>query len=146
MVKRGRVNAEIATNLVPMLLGVVLVLVGAINGSRRNLLIGVALACTGIAAIIGPRLLPPMPGLSAERLGARRAAVTLLPNGIIFLALGVLLIVATPERERGGVTTIILLFAFVMGVFSTLSGLGAVVRAHRPDDPPPAKDAHQERA
>jgi len=96
--------------------------------------IGVALAGTSIVGIAGPRLLPPPPGLSAERARARRAAAIILPNGIIYLALGILLRTAIPASERGGSTLLIALFAILIGILSILSGLGAVVRARRPDD------------
>ncbi len=131
-------------NLLPVILGVVVLGFGLSNGTRRNLLIGVALIGTGIVGIVGSRLAPPAPGMSAERIRARRAAAIILPNGIIYLALGILLRTAIPASERGGTTGLISLFAIVMGVLSILSGLGALARARRSDDvPSPLPDAHR---
>ena len=132
-----RRGAEITMSLVPMALGAFLAIAGAIGGSRRDTIIGVALISTGLVGLVAPRLVPPPSGLSRERLRARRSAAILLPNGIIYLTLGILLRIALPASERGGTTTLIAIFAFVTGVFSLLSGLGALVRARRPDDLPP---------
>jgi hypothetical protein len=137
-------------NLLPLFLGVVLLVFGIASGSWRNVLIGVALACTVVVGFVGPRLVPPASGLSAERVRARRAAAIILPNGVIYLALGILLRTALPASERGGSTLPIAVFAIVMGILSILSGLGAVVRARRPDDAPlpapnvrPAEDGNR---
>jgi len=100
-------------------------------------LIGVALVGTGFVGLVGPRLAPPSAGLSDERARARRAATIILPNGIIYLALGILLRTALPASERGGTTALIALFAIAMGILSILSGLGALARARRPDDASP---------
>jgi len=144
MVQQRRGGAEMMINLLPVFLGVVLLVFSIGSGSPRNVLIGVALVGTGLVGLVGPRLAPPPPGLSAERARARRAATIILPNGIIYLALGILLRTAIPASERGGTTGLISLFAIVMGVLSILSGLGALARARRPDDaPPPAPDAHR---
>lgn len=129
-----RRGAERMANLLPLFLGVVLLVFGVASGSWRNVVIGIALACTVAVGFIGPRLVPPAPGLSAERVRARRAAAIILPNGIIYLALGILLRTAIPRSERGGSTLPITIFAIAMGILSILSGLGAVVRARRPDD------------
>ena len=134
MVQRRRSGAEMMANLLPLFLGVVLLVFGIASGSWRNVLIGVALACTVAVGFVGPRLVPPASGISAERVRARSAAAIILPNGIIYLALGILLRTAIPASERGGSTLPITIFAIVMGVLSILSGLGAVVRARRPDD------------
>ncbi|MGI8856726.1 MAG: hypothetical protein ACR2JW_13335 [Thermomicrobiales bacterium] len=130
-----RRGAEITTSLVPMALGAFLAIAGAIGGSRHDSIIGVALIATGIVGLVAPRLAPP-PSLSRERLRARRTAAVILPNGIIYLLLAILLRTAIPASERGGTTSLIAIFAFVMGVFSLLSGLGALARARRPDDVP----------
>jgi hypothetical protein len=132
----GRGGAETMTSLLPVALGAFLAIAGAIGGSRRDSIIGVALIGTGIVGLVAPRLVPPPPGLSRERSRARRTAVVILPNGIIYLALGILLRVALPASERGGTTALIAVFALGMGIFSLLSGLGALVRARRPDDTP----------
>lgn len=129
-----RRGAERMANLLPLFLGVVLLVFGVASGSWRNVVIGVALACTVAVGFIGPRLVPPAPSLSAERVRARRAAAIILPNGIIYLALGILLRTAIPRSERGGSTLPITIFAIAMGILSILSGLGAVVRARRLDD------------
>jgi hypothetical protein len=134
VMERRRGGAEGMANLLPLFLGVVLLVFGIASGSWRNVLIGVALACTVAVGFVGPRLVPPVPGLSVERTRARRAAAIILPNGIIYLALGILLRTAIPVSERGGSTLPIVVFAIGMGVLSILSGLGAVVRARRPDD------------
>ncbi len=136
--QRRRGGAEIMANLLPLFLGVVLLIFGVASGSWRNVLIGIALACTVVVGFIGPRLVPPAPGISVERERARRAAAIILPNGIIYLTLGVLLRTAIPASERGGSTLPIIIFAVVMGILSILSGLGAAVRARRPDDAPAA--------
>ncbi|GEM_PF-6272643 len=136
--QQQRGNAEIVTNFLPIILGGVLLAFGIASGTRRNLLIGVALAATGVIGIVGPRLLPPAPALSAERLRARRAAAIILPNGIIYLALGILLRTAIPASERGGSILFITIFAVVIGLLSILSGLGAIARTRRPDDVPAA--------
>lgn len=142
--QRGRGGAESMTNLLPLILGAALLAFGIANGARRNVVIGVALAGTSIVGIAGPRLLPPAPGLSDERARARRAAAIILPNGVIYLALGILLRTAIPASERSGSTPLIALFAVAVGLLSTLSGLGAVVRARRPDDlPTAASDARR---
>lgn len=133
--KRAR-GTEVMVSLLPIVLGAALVVAGAVNGSRRNLLIGVALACTGIVGLVAPHLVPPAPGLGPERERARRAAAVILPTGIIYLALGLLLIIAIPASERGGATLLIIIFSLGMGVLNSLSGLGAIVRARRPDDVP----------
>ncbi len=144
LVQRRRGGAEMMTNLLPVFLGVALLVFSIASGSLRNVLIGFALVGTGLVGTVGPRLAPPAPGLSAERARARRAAAIILPNGIIYLALGILLRTALPASERGGTTALIALFAIVMGVLSILSGLGALVRARRPNDAPsPAPDAHR---
>jgi hypothetical protein len=132
----GRGGAETMTSLLPVALGAFLAIAGAIGGSRRDSIIGVALIGTGIVGLVAPRLVPLPPGLSRERSRARRTAVVILPNGIIYLALGILLRVALPASERGGTTALIAVFALGMGIFSLLSGLGALVRARRPDDTP----------
>ncbi len=124
-------------NLLPLLLGVVLLAFGVASGSWRNVLIGIALAGTVLVGFVGPRLVPPVPGLSDERARARRAAAIILPSGIIYLALGILLRTAIPASERGDSTLPIAIFAVVMGVLSILSGLGALVRGRRPDDASP---------
>lgn len=142
--QRRRGGAEMMINLLPVFLGVVLLVFSIASGSLRNVLIGVALVGTGLVGLVVPRLAPPPPGLSAERARARRAATIILPNGIIYLALGILLRTAIPASERGGTTGLISLFAIVMGVLSILSGLGALARARRSDDAPsPAPDAHR---
>lgn len=139
------------TNLLLLFLGAVLLVFGIVSGSWRNILIGVALAGTVVVGFVGPRLAPPAPGIGAERARARRAAAIILPSGIIYLALGILLRAAIPAAERGGSTVLIAIFAIVMGILSILSGLGALVRARRPDDAPAAPpgahradDAHRE--
>jgi hypothetical protein len=137
-VVRWRRGAETMTNLLPLFLGAVLLVFGIASGSRRNILIGVALIGTVLVGFVGPRLAPPAPGISAERARARRAAAIILPSGIIYLALGILLRTAIPAAERGGTTVLIAIFAVVMGVLSILSGLGALVRARRPDETPAA--------
>lgn len=137
--RRGRGGAEITVSLLPMLFGAVLAIAGVARGSRRNVLIGVALACTGVVGVVAPRLVPPRAGLSPERARARRAAAVILPNGIIYLALGLLLRAAIPTSERGGTTPLIAIFAIGMGVLSLLSGLGALARARRADDAPPRR-------
>jgi len=134
---RARARSEVVTSLFPVALGLVLIGFGVANGSRRNLLIGVALACTGLVGVVAPRLLPPPTGIGTERARARRVAAMMLPNGLIYVALGVLLRTSVPESERGGNTTAITVFAFVIGALSILSGLGALARARRPDDVPP---------
>ncbi|MCA1724500.1 MAG: hypothetical protein LC748_09695 [Thermomicrobia bacterium] len=144
MVQRPN-RAETMMNLLPVILGVVALGFGLSNGTRRNVLIGVALIGTGFVGIVGPRLAPPAPCMSAERIRARRAAAIILPNGIIYLALGILLRIAVPARERGGSTIPITLFALVMGVLSILSGLGALVRARRSDDAPDSVPGHEHR-
>ena len=136
--QRQRGGAQTMTNLLPLFLGVVLLAFGVASGSWRNVLIGVALAGTVVVGYVGPRLAPPAPGISVEQARARRAAAIILPSGIIYLALGVLLRTAIPASERGGSTLPIAIFAVVMGVLSILSGLGALVRARRPDDAPTA--------
>jgi len=138
MVQQRRGDAKIMGNLLPLFLGVALLAFGIASGSWRNVLIGIALACTVIIGFVGPRLVPPAPGISVERERARRAAAIILPNGIIYLALGILLPTAIPASERGGSTLPIIIFAIVMGILSILSGLGAAVRARRPDDAPAA--------
>ncbi|MGI8688909.1 MAG: hypothetical protein ACR2M3_10050 [Thermomicrobiales bacterium] len=138
MVQRRRGGAENMANLLPLFLGIVLLVFGIASGSWRNVLIGIALACTVVVGFVGPRLVPPVPGISAERERARRAAAIILPNGIIYLALGILLRTAIPVSERGGSTLPIIIFAIAMGVLSILSGLGAAVRARRPDGTPAA--------
>jgi len=143
-VQRRRGGAEIMANLLPLFLGVVLLIFGVASGSWRNVLIGIALACTVVVGFVGPRLVPPAPGISVERERARRAAAIILPNGIIYLTLGVLLRTAIPASERGGSTLPIIIFAVVMGILSILSGLGAAVRARRADDVSAAvPDAHR---
>jgi len=143
-VQRRRGGAEIMANLLPLFLGVVLLIFGVASGSWRNVLIGIALACTVVVGFVGPRLVPPAPGISVERERARRAAAIILPNGIIYLTLGVLLRTAIPASERGGSTLPIIIFAVVMGILSILSGLGAAVRARRADDVSAAvSDAHR---
>ncbi len=132
--QRRRGGAETMANLLPLFLGGVLLVFGIASGSWRNVLIGIALACTVVVGFVGPRLVPPAPGDSAEQARARRAAAIILPNGIIYLALGLLLRTAIPVSERGGSTLPITIFAVVVGVLSILSGLGAVVRARRPDN------------
>lgn len=134
MVQRRRGGTEGMANLLPLFLGAILLVFGIASGSWRNVVIGVALACTVAVGFVGPRLVPPVPGLSTERMRARRAAAIILPNGIIYLALGILLRTAIPRSERGGSTLPITIFAIAMGILSILSGLGAVVRARRPDD------------
>ena len=134
MVQRRRGGMEIMANLLPLFLGGVLLAFGIASGSWRNVLIGIALACTVVVGFVGPRLIPPAPGIGAERERARRAAAIILPNGIIYLTLGILLRTAIPASERGGSTLPIIIFAIVMGILSILSGLGASVRARRPDD------------
>ncbi len=142
--QRRRGGAEIMANLLPLFLGVVLLIFGVASGSWRNVLIGIALACTVVVGFVGPRLVPPAPGISVERERARRAAAIILPNGIIYLTLGVLLRTAIPASERGGSTLPIIIFAVVMGILSILSGLGAAVRARRADDVSAAvPDAHR---
>ncbi len=142
--QRRRGGAEMMILLLPVFLGVVLLIFSIASGSLRNVLIGVALVGTGVVGIIGPRLAPPPPGLSAERLRARRAATIILPNGVIYLLLGILLRTVIPASERGGTATVIAVFAVIMGILSILSGLGAVVRVRRSDDPPsPLPDALQ---
>ncbi len=142
--QQRRGGAEMMINLLPVFLGVVLLIFSIGSGSPRNVLIGVALVGTGLVGLVGPRLAPPPPGLSAERARARRAATIILPNGIIYLALGILLRTAIPPSERGGTTGLISLFAIVMGVLSILSGLGALARARRSDDVlSPLPDAHR---
>ncbi len=138
MVQQRRGGAEILANLLPLFLGGVLLVFGIANGSWRNVLIGIALVCTVVVGFVGPRLVSPAPGISAERQRARRAAAIILPNGIIYLALGILLRTAIPASERGGSTFPIMIFAIVMGILTILSGLGAAVRARRPDDAPAA--------
>jgi len=135
-VQQRRGGAKIMGNLLPLVLGVVLLAFGIASGSWRNVLIGIALACTVAVGFVGPRLVSPAPGISAERERARRAAAIILPNGIIYLALGILLRTAIPASERGGSKLPIIIFAIVMGVLSILSGLGAAARARRPDDLP----------
>lgn len=138
-----RRGTETMINLLPLFLGMVLLVFGIASGSWRNVLIGMALACTVVVGFAGPRLVPPASGISAEQVRARRAAAIILPNGIIYLALGILLHTAIPASERGGSTLPITIFAVVMGVLSILSGLGAVVRARRPDDVSlPAPNVH----
>ncbi len=132
--RRG--GAEKMMNLLPLFLGVVLLAFGIASGSWRTVLIGIALACTVVVGFVGPRLVSPAPGISLERQRARRAAAIIMPNGIIYLALGILLRTAIPASERGGATLPITIFAVVMGVLSILSGLGAAVRARRSDDTP----------
>ncbi len=142
--QRRRGGAEIMVNLLPLFLGVVLLIFGVASGSWRNVLIGIALACTVVVGFVGPRLVPPAPGISVERERARRAVAIILPNGIIYLTLGVLLRTAIPASERGGSTLPIIIFAVAMGILSILSGLGAAVRARRADDVPAAvPDAHR---
>jgi hypothetical protein len=136
MARQGRARFEVVTGLFPVVLGLALVGFGIANGSRRNLLIGVALACTGLVGMVTLRLLPPPTGISAEQARARRVAAMMLPNGIIYAALGVLLRTSVLASERGGNTTAITAFAFVIGALSILSGLGALARARRPDDIP----------
>ncbi len=131
--QRQRGGAQTMMNLLPLFLGVVLLAFGIASGSWRNVLIGVALAGTVLVGFVGPRLVPAAPGISAERARARRAAAIILPSGAIYLALGILLRTAIPASERGGSTLPIAIFAVVMGVLSILSGLGALVRARRPD-------------
>lgn len=134
MVQRRRVGAETMMNLLPLFLGMVLLAFGVASGSWRNVLIGVALVGTVLVGFAGPRLFPPAPSTSTERARARRAASIILPSGIIYLTLGILLRTVIPASERGGSTLPIAIFAIVMGVLSILSGLGALVRARRPDD------------
>jgi hypothetical protein len=122
------------TSVIPLVFGAFLVVAGLIGGSRRDTIIGVALVGTGLVGLVGPRLVPPPPGLSRERLRARRTAVVILPNGIIYVALGILLYTALPAAGRDGATLLIIIFALGMGTLSILSGLGALVRARRPDD------------
>lgn len=140
--KRGWGGAEVMTNLVPVLFGAVLGIAGAANGSRRNVLIGGALVATGIVGLVAPRLVPRPPGYSPERARARRAAAVMLPNGTIYLALGILLRIAVPASERGGTTILITVFAVGVGILSILSGLGALVRARRTDDLPVRAPTH----
>ena len=135
--QRGRGGVEMMASLVPVVFGAALAIVGAVDGSRRNVLVGVALVCTGVVGLIAPRLVPPPPGLGRERLRARRTAAVILPNGVIYIVLGILLRTVIPASERGGTTTLIALFAVVMGLLSILSGLGALARARRPDDGSP---------
>ncbi len=136
---RAGERTAVMTNLLPVILGAGLIAVGVANDSRRDLLIGVALAGTGIVGLVGPRIVPPAFGISAERARAQRAAAIMLPNGIIYLVLALLLQIAIPATERGGSTLLITLFAFIMGILGILSGLGATVRARRPDGLPPAQ-------
>ena len=144
LVQRRHGGAEMMTNLLPVFLGVVLLVFSIASGSLRNVLIGVALVGTGVVGFVGPCLAPSPAGLSAERVRARRAAAIILPNGLIYLALGILLRTAIPASERGGTTALIALFAIVMGILSILSGFGALARARRPDDaPPPVPDAQR---
>jgi hypothetical protein len=133
--QQGRGGAAIMTSLLPMALGAFLAIAGVIGGSRRDIIIGLALVATGLVGLVAPRLAPP-PGLSREQLRARRTAVVILPNGIIYVALGVLLIVVLPASERDGPTLLIIIFALGMGTLSILSGLGALARARRPDGTP----------
>lgn len=132
----GRDKAAIITNLLPLALGAFLAISALTDGSRRDLIIGVALVMTGIVGLVAPQLMPPPPGLSMERLRARRTAAVVLPNGVIYLALGILLIVVVPAAERGGTTLLITIFALAIGTLSTLSGLGALARARRTDGVP----------
>lgn len=133
--RRG--GSEIMTSVIPLLFGAFLVIAGLISGSRRDTIIGVALVGTGLVGLVGPRLVPPPPGLGRERLRARRTAAVVLPNGIIYVVLGILLRVALPAAERDSATFLIIVFALGMGTLSILSGLGALARARRPDDAPP---------
>lgn len=132
----GRGGAEALASLLPVLFGAALVIAGVVSGSRRDVLIGVALVCTGIVGLVAPRLVSVPSGFSPERARARRGAAVMLPNGVIYLALGILLRTAIPTSERGGTTLLITIFAIGMGILSILSGLGALVRARRADDSP----------
>jgi hypothetical protein len=134
--QRGQGGAEIMTSLIPLAFGVFLGIAGIVGGSRRDFIIGVALVGTGVVGLVVPRLVPPPSGLSRERLRARRSAAIILPNGIIYVVLGILLRVALPASERDGATLLITIFALGMGVVSILSGLGALARARRPDGTP----------
>jgi hypothetical protein len=134
--REERGGAAIMTSVLPLAFGAFLVIAGIVGGSRRDVIIGVALVGTGLIGLVAPRLVPPPPGLSREQLRARRTAVVILPNGIIYVALGILLVVALPADERGGATLLITIFALGMGTLSILSGLGALARARRPDGAP----------
>jgi Na+/H+-dicarboxylate symporter len=136
MMQRRRGGAETMMNLLPLFLGIVLLVFGIASESWRNVLIGVALVGTVLVGYVGPRLAPPAPGISAEQARARRAAAIILPSGIIYLALGILLRTAIPASERGGSTLPIAIFAVVMGILSVLSGLGALVRSRHADAAP----------
>ncbi len=126
-----RARSEVMVTVVPIILGLVLAVTGITQGSRRNTFIGLALAATGVVGLVAPRLLPAAPELDPERARARRTAAVILPNGIIYLILGILLIVAISPSERGGTTLLITIFAFFMGVLSVISGLGAIVALRR---------------
>jgi hypothetical protein len=134
--QQGRGGAAIMTSLLPMAFGAFLAIAGIVGGSRRDVIIGLALVATGLVGLVAPRLVPPPPGLSREQLRARRTAIVILPNGIIYVALGVLLVVVLPASERDGPTVLITIFALGMGTLSILSGLGALARARRPDGTP----------
>ncbi len=116
---------------VSLCIGLVLVGTSVTSGSVRNLILGGAFAVQGAIGVLIPRLLPPAPGLSAERARARRIAVVILPSGIVFIVAGVLLLTLIPSEQRDSLSIAIAVGLLLLGGLNVLSGLGARRRATR---------------
>jgi len=135
-VRDGAEKTNALAGVVPFVLGVGLLVVNGTHGAIANVVIGALLVAQGLVNLVAPRLLPPMPGWSAERVRARRiAAIAPLTGAISFLA-ALLLFAVVPASERSTVTTLLAAVLLIAGLLGVVSGLGARKRAARLDSPP----------
>ena len=129
----GQGNAETITGVIALAIGVYLLATGIPHGAVSNIVLGATFAVQGIISLVMPRVLPPTPQLDGERARARRVAVTVLPTGVLYILAALVLLVAVPERDRSGLSSVIAIALLVLGVLNVLSGIGARKRVQRPD-------------
>ncbi len=127
-------NSVVVAQIIPMIAGVFFVATGVVGGTRSRVLLGSALVAAGLLNIVVPLRLRPDPALSPAQARARSAAATALPDGCIYLLAGVLLLTPlVPTTERTGATSAFAAVAIAAGALVFLSGIGALLRAARPD-------------
>lgn len=123
------------SGIAPVILGTVVLYENRSHGAVAQTIIGTLLVVQGLISLAVPRLLPSVPGWSAEQARAHRTAVVAPLTGAISLIAAILLLTVLPASERTLVTTLLAVVLLVAGVLGVLSGLGARQRTARLDSP-----------